>query len=115
MNGLSNPGPAVKPLLMRWLGPAVIAVSFVAAAALTWRKWPDPLVDFGIQLVLPWKISTGSVLYRDLMYLPGGPFSQYFDALLFKLFGVSLLTLVISNLTITAGLLILIYRRFRAA
>lgn len=115
MNGPSRPGPAGKPLSLQWLGPAVVAISFVATAALTWRKWPDPLIDFGFQLVLPWKISTGSVLYRDVAYLPGGPLSQYFDALLFKLFGVSLLTLVISNLTIAAGLLVLIYRRFLAA
>src|SRR5882724_8228433 len=115
MNGPSSPGPATKPLSLQWLGPSVVAICFVVAAAMTWRKWPDPLIDFGIQLVLPWKISTGSVLYRDLMYLPGGPFSQYFNALLFKLFGVSLLTLVISNLAIAAGLLVLIYRRFLAA
>ncbi len=115
MNGPSSPGPAIKPQSLQWLGPAVVAISFVAAAALTWRKWPDPLVDFGFQLVLPWKISTGGVLYRDVAYLPGGPLSQYFNGLLFKLFGVSLLTLIISNLTIAAGLLVLIYRRFRAA
>ncbi|MDB6121616.1 MAG: hypothetical protein JWQ71_609 [Pedosphaera sp.] len=81
-------------------------------AALTWRKWPDILIDYGMQLYLPWRISQGSVLYRDVMYLTGGPLSQYYSAALFKLFGASLLTLVISNLTITAGLLVLTYRRF---
>src|SRR4051794_19306410 len=87
----------------QWWGGIVVAMAFVAAAALTWRKWPDCLIDFGLQLYLPWKISTGSVLYRDVMYLTGGPLSQHFDAVLFKLFGVSLLTLIISNLTIAAG------------
>jgi hypothetical protein len=90
-------------------------LAFVIAAALSWRKWPDPLIDFGIQLYLPWKISTGSVLYHDVSYLTGGSLSQYFNGLLFKLFGVSLTTLVVSNLLLTAGLLVVVYRRFRAA
>ena len=98
-----------------WPGLIVVAITFATGAALTWRKWPDVLVDFGMQLYLPWKISSGSVLYRDAMYLTGGPLSQYYDALLFRLFGASLLTLVISNLVIAAGLLLLIYRRFLAA
>src|ERR1700691_1447055 len=109
-----RPDPANRPLLSAWVGLGVIAVAFVVAATLTWRKWPDVLVDFGMQLYVPWKISTGSVLYRDLKYLTGGPLSQYYDAALFKLFGVSLLTLVISNLIIAAGFLVLIYRRFLA-
>lgn len=100
---------------MRWLGPSLIAVAFLAAAALSWRKWPDVIVDFGMQLYIPWKISTGSVLYRDLKYLTGGPFSQYFNASLFRIFGVSLMTLATANLLIAAGLVALIYRKFLAA
>jgi hypothetical protein len=88
---------------------------FIIAAALSWRKWPDPLIDFGLQLYLPWKISTGSVLYHDVSYLTGGPLSQYFNAVLFKLFGLSLSTLVISNLLLTCVLLFVLYRRFLAA
>jgi hypothetical protein len=95
-----------------WGGLTVAGAGFFLAAFLTWRKWPDVLVDFGMQLYLPWKISTGSVLYQDVKYLTGGPLSQYFDALLFKLFGASLLTLVIANLSIAFGLVVLIYRRF---
>ena len=48
------------------------------------------------------------------MYLTGGPLSQYYHALLFKLFGVSFLTLIISNLAIGLGLQLLMYRRFLA-
>ena len=68
-----------------------------------------------MQLYLPWRIDQGAVLYRDLHYLAGGPFSQYFNALLFKIFGVSFRTLIFANLAITAALLVLIYRRFLAA
>jgi hypothetical protein len=93
----------------------VVALAFVVLAALTWRKWPNVLIDFGLQLYLPWQIDRGAVLYRDLHYLSGGPLSQYFNALLFKIFGVSFRTLIFANLAITAALLVLIYRRFLAA
>ncbi len=98
-----------------WAGLAVVAVAFVVLSAVTWRKWPNVLIDFGLQLYLPWQIDRGAVLYRDLHYLSGGPLSQYFNALLFKIFGVSFRTLIFANLAITAGLLVLIYRRFLAA
>ncbi len=76
----------------------MVALVFVMSAALTWRKWPDVLIDFGTQLYIPWRILNGAVLYRDLFYFAGGPFSQYFNALLFKIFGVSFFTLIAANL-----------------
>jgi hypothetical protein len=99
----------------KWAGLVLVGCMFVLVAALSWRRWPDLLVDFGIQLYLPWRISQGDVLYRDVMYLTGGPLSQYFNALLFKIFGVSFRTLIFANLAITAGMLVLVYRRFLAA
>ena len=99
----------------KWAGLAVVAAAFVVAAAVSWRKWPDVIIDFGLQLYLPWRIDQGAVLCRDLHYLAGGPLSQYFNALLFKIFGISFRTLIFANLAITAGLLVLIYRRFLAA
>lgn len=99
----------------KWAGLALVAVAFAVAATITWRKWPDVIIDFGMQLYIPWRICHGAVLYRDLHYLAGGPFSQYFNALLFKIFGVSFRTLICANLAITAALLVLIYRRFLAA
>jgi hypothetical protein len=97
------------------LGLGVVAVAFVLAAALTWRKWPDVLIDFGTQLYIPWRILNGAVLYRDLFYFAGGPFSQYFNALLFKIFGTSFSTLIAANLLLTAAMIFVIYRRFLAA
>jgi hypothetical protein len=99
----------------RWAGLALVGGVFFIAAALSWRRWPDVLVDFGMQLYLPWRISEGAGFGRDVMYLPGGPLSQYFNALLFKIFGVSFRTLIFSNLAITAGLLVMIHRRFLIA
>lgn len=102
------------PLSPAWLGFLIVVVAYAFGAWMTWRKWPDLLVDFGEQLYLPWRISQGALLYRDVMYLTGGPLSQYYHAALFKLFGVSFLTLIISNLAIGLGLSLLIYRRFLA-
>jgi hypothetical protein len=92
----------------------LIGAVFLLGMALTWRKWPDPLVDFGNQLYLPWRISRGDVLYKDVRYLTAGPLSQLYHALLFKIFGVSLSVLMVSNLSLLALLLVLIYRRFAA-
>ncbi len=112
---LDSPAPFFTKIPPHWLGLIVVAIVFIAVTALTWLKWPDILVDFGPQLYVPWRISLGDVLYRDLKYLPGGPFSQYFNALLFKIFGVSFLTLVLTNLAIVAGMLLLVYRNFLRA
>ncbi|MGH7940110.1 MAG: hypothetical protein ACREFR_03450, partial [Limisphaerales bacterium] len=54
-------------------------------------------------------------LYRDMFVFAGGPFSQNFDALLFKIFGASFLTLAISNLTSVAVMILVLFRRFAAA
>jgi len=102
------------PISSEWVGLLIGILSYGVGAWLTWRKWPDLLVDFGEQLYLPWRISAGSVLYRDVMYLTGGPLSQYYHAALFKMFDVSFLTLIVSNLAIGLGLLVLVYRRFLA-
>ena len=98
-----------------WAGLGLVALVFTLTTVLTWRRWPDVLVDFGFQLYLPWQISSGKVLDRDLMYLPGGPFSIYYHAFLFKCFGTSYFTIIISNLAITAGTVVLICRKFLAA
>jgi hypothetical protein len=98
----------------RWFGLLIVIITYFAGAWLTWRKWPDVLVDFGIQLYLPWSISNGSVLYRDVMHLSGGPLSQYYHALLFSIFGASYLTIVVSNLAIGLALFFLVYRYFLA-
>jgi 4-amino-4-deoxy-L-arabinose transferase-like glycosyltransferase len=89
---------------------AVLGCVLSGLIALTWRKWPDMMLDFGLQLYIPWKISTGAVLYRDLAYMTGGPFSQCLDAVLFRICGVSFLTLALANLALLALLLMLVYR-----
>jgi hypothetical protein len=92
----------------RWIGPLLIAVAGVIMLAWSWQTWPDPLVDFGAQLYIPWRIVAGQSLYRDIAYF-NGPLSQYLNAGLFTLFGVGLRTLVWANVAILAMVLTLIY------
>jgi hypothetical protein len=96
------------------LGVALLAGLAVFFLATSWRKWPDPLIDFGRELYLPWRLANGAVLYRDVddFY---GPLSQYFNAGLFALFGPGLMVLVTANLVIFAAILSLIYGLFRRA
>ena len=75
----------------------------------SWGTWPDVLVDFGANLYLAWQLSLGNVAYGDVVYFKG-PFSMYLNALWFRLFGVSLHTLVLCNLAILVVLLWLLYR-----
>jgi len=98
----------------RWTGPLLLALTFAALAAWSWRKWPDLLVDFGRELYVPWQLSLGQVLYRDIA-LHYGPIAPYLNAGLFKLFGVSLRTLIFGNLAILAGMTALIYSTLQRA
>jgi hypothetical protein len=94
-----------------WIGLAIVAIAFVFAAALTWRKWPDPLIDFGQQLYVPWRLSEGDILYHDVSYVYGC-LSVCYHALLFKIFGASLTVLLVSNFLILIFLLLLVYSLF---
>lgn len=100
----------VTPL--EWVGWVVLALAVIAALAVSWRKWPDPIVDFGRELYLPWQITQGGVLYRD-MDAVFGPLSQYFNALVFWLFGPGFVHLVAVNLVIYAGIVVLLYHILR--
>lgn len=110
--------PAVRPgrlaRLAEWAGIAGLVALTVWCVARSWRKWPDPLIDFGRELYLPWRIAHGAVLYRDAddFY---GPLSQYFNAGLFHVFGPGLIVLVAANLAIFAAIAALLYALFRRA
>jgi hypothetical protein len=88
---------------------AVLGALLATLTCKTWRRWPDLVIDFGAQLYMPWQIATGAVMDRDFHYLAGGPLSQHYHALLFKIFGVSFLTLIVSNLAVLMLLLSVMY------
>lgn len=95
-----------------WIGLALLAAAFVALATWTWGGWPDPLVDFGRELYVPWRLSAGEVLHRDLAWF-SGPLSQHVNALLFRVAGVSLHTLAVANLLVLAAVTLLWWRLLR--
>ena len=91
---------------------------FLALAAIgsvmlfmSWRRWADILIDFGAELYVPWQVSNGKVLYKDIAY-HFGPLSPYLNAFLFKVFGVHLMTIAVFNIVLVLTLAIIIYRLF---
>jgi hypothetical protein len=81
-------------------GLLFLGIIFIALACWSWRKWTYAQFDFGLQLYTPWQLAQGKVLYRDISYIAGGPLSQYYHALLFRVFGVSYIVIALSNLVI---------------
>ncbi|MGA2853239.1 MAG: hypothetical protein ABSE90_03780 [Verrucomicrobiota bacterium] len=96
---------------LSWLGAIPMGIALILLTWLGWRKWADPLIDFGQQLYVPWRLSRGAVLYHDVSCLYGC-LSVCYHAVLFKIFGVSLNVLLASNFLIVIFLLLLIYRLF---
>lgn len=72
-----------------------------AILSVTWLRWMDPVIDFGRELYIPWRILAGEHPVHDFVHLYG-PFSVYTNAGLFALFGPAVRTLVVANLLIFA-------------
>jgi hypothetical protein len=111
---LSENGIVSSPADARWewVGIVFLALAVVFALVSSWRKWPDSLVDFGRELYLPWRLSEGAVLYRDIDHLYG-PLSHYFNALIFRIFGTGMMKIVGVNLLLYCASLALIYYEVR--
>jgi hypothetical protein len=102
------PWPRVVPRWLEWLAIASLVLLACHFLNISWRKWPDPQIDFGRELYIPWRLSLGDVLRRDIES-PFGPLSQYFNAGLFALFGPSLMVLVSANLVVYGAILFSAY------
>jgi hypothetical protein len=114
---MAAPGssPSRSALLTSPAAPLLLQAGvFAVMAWWSWRKWPDPLIDFGRELYVPWQLTQGKVLYRDIASL-FGPLSPYVNALWMRLFGVSLTTIALCNLAILAALVTGIYRLIRVS
>jgi hypothetical protein len=92
---------------------AVLTMLAIGLAYISWRKWPDPQIDFGRELYLPWRILQGALLYKDDEHVYG-PLSQYFNSLVFRVGGVGLMPLVKANVAIYSAILGLLYYLVRA-
>lgn len=102
----------------RWraegLGLLALAGLLIYFLRLSWRRWPDPMVDFGPQCYAIWRLSQGAKIYHDLVW-NYGPCSLYFDAALFRLFGPGIMVLAAANLLIYFLILTFAYVAFRMA
>ena len=96
---------------MSWEPWLLVAVG-VLMTVISWQKWEDLIVDYGQQLYVPWQLSEGQVLYRDIFYIYG-PLSSYLHALLFKIFGPGILVIAGFNMGLIIGLTIILYQLFR--
>src|SRR4030095_8675686 len=102
------PSSVLVAQVARWAGPITIALAGIAMTVWTWQTWADVLVDFGREVYVPWQLTEGKVLYRDIAYF-NGPLSPYLNSIWFRLFGTSILTLAICNLVILTALVCLMY------
>ena len=94
------------------LGTLVLLSSGLYFLILSWGKWADILIDFGRELYIPWQISEGKVLYRDI-YFYYGPVSKYFYAFFFKFFPPSLTLVTILNFLVLGVFVIVLFRLLR--
>ena len=84
------------------LDRALWALAALLPLALAWWRAPflgDPVIDFGHELYLAWRLAEGEALYRDLGYF-FGPVSPWLNAMLFRLFGAAKGTLLAANLAV---------------
>jgi hypothetical protein len=82
--------------------------------AISWRRWPDPIIDSGNDLYRAWRIAHGAVLYRDVGN-HFGPLSQYSNATIFALFGPGMMHLAWANLVVLGSILATLYCLLRRA
>lgn len=92
-----------------WL---LAAAAFLAMLVLSWHRWTSLIVDIGRETDMPLRLMNGEWLYRDIHYLYT-PFSPYFNALLFRIFGPHLDTLAYSGMFFSILLAVLCYRVVR--
>jgi hypothetical protein len=82
----------------RTTGGALLALILIWAVkvASTWAAWGNLTIDSGHEMYVPWVLSEGKMLYRDVwfMYFPASP---YFNSYLFRLFGVHLNVLYLAG------------------
>jgi hypothetical protein len=109
-----------RPVLLTrpagWELVGVLVLAFLAAhfLRLSWRKWPDPIVDVGAQWYDVWRVSLGAAPNHDFAW-NYGPLSLLCGGLLFKWFGPGMMVLVAANLAVYGAIVALAYLAFRAA
>ena len=81
---------------MAVVGAAALLLATTALFVVSRGKWSDALIDSGNVWIIPFTISRGELLYRDVVYW-FGPFTPYFHGMIFRIFGPSFSTLVFAG------------------
>src|ERR1043166_2212861 len=89
------------PRTRAWLPWIWLAGVYLLLVVISCKRWANPIVDCGREMYVPWQITTGKMLYRDLFWMYG-PLVPYWHALLFKLFGLHLNVLYAVGLSLVA-------------
>jgi Dolichyl-phosphate-mannose-protein mannosyltransferase len=95
-----------------WLAGIVMSILFVVMLIATWQRWTHPMIDHGREINLPARILSGEKLYTDISY-HYGPFAPYFNAFLYRVFGLRMATLHTSGAVCAILILLMIYRLSR--
>ena len=114
----SEPKKPGRPGWQLWIpelcGGGVLAALLAYFLRVSWRKWPDPIIDSGAQWYAAWRISLSESLKNEVPW-NYGPLSVYLNGSIFRLFGASLNVLFAVNLVVYGAILILAYAVFRRA
>lgn len=87
---------------------AGVAALFAVMLVQSWHRWLHPIIDHGREINLPARILAGETLYRDAQFLYG-PFAPYFNAFLYRIFGVHLSVAHASGAVCAALITLMIY------
>ncbi len=66
--------------------PVLPVLAGTAAAVISWQRWITPFVDSSREMSVPWRLSQGERLYRDVAYYYG-PVGPWLGAVLLRMFG----------------------------
>ena len=100
---------------MRWraaLGAAAVAAATVVLFVVSRGKWSDAVVDAGIEWAYADALWRGQLLYRDVVYW-FGPFTPYFQAAVFRVFGSSFRALAMAGIAGSVLVLAALYAGLR--
>ena len=89
----------------RW----VMGLVFLLMLLASWRRWASVIADSGREMDLPRRLLEGEWLYRDVHYLYP-PLSPYFNALLYRIFGLHLDVLHVSGVICSVIVVVLCSR-----
>ena len=87
----------------------VVSACFLYLVSATWFKWGELIIDTSRELLTPYQLLSGKVIYKDIFY-PYGFLPPYILAFLYMVFGVHINTAVACGLAVTIMMSVLLYR-----